>query len=166
MRTLFNATDTDGDGLITQRDYELRAERWAEVGQLNEQQTKRVKDLFQKAYRDDVDIEGGPVTFEQFFETSKKFSKAYFQERGELLYPSFFPVIDTDGDGLIDEREFTLSFKVIGLKEQDAKEAFQHLDTNQDGKIDKNEFCQAGLDFFTIRTEGHPSQYMFGPLAE
>ena len=62
---------------------------------------------------------------------------------------------DTNGDGSVDFKEFTLALDVLanGTPEQNLKQIFRVLDINNDGKIDVMELVEIVKDIFEVTKE-------------
>jgi len=164
MKTLFTRMDADGDGVITLKDYDLMTDRWAAAGNLNEAEAKEVKHGFSQLYRKFIHPDGHDTDFNSFLKFVKTSNKHDIRQTNEPLFARFFPIMDTNDDGFIDEKELKVFFKVIGCKAEDAVEAFKRLDTNHDGQLSKEEFKAAGHNFFLMEEEGDASELMWGPL--
>jgi len=78
--------------------------------------------------------------------------------------PIFFHAVDANGDGMIQEDEFSLFFQILGLDPKMAPDSFKAIDTNKDGQLSLEEFVQAGTEFFTSENEKCPSKHFWGPL--
>lgn len=85
----------------------------------------------------------GKISLEEYKAAARAFDRAI----GDTEAVNAFKVMDTDGDGFIDFKEFMKMF--IGgdngegrVKETEIKNAFQVFDMNGDGKISAEELCQ------------------------
>jgi len=156
--------DMNGDGVITAKDYELMADRWIEAGQLGEDDSRELRAGLNKVYRRSVHPDGHDTSFENALMQAKTCSKNEMCALNTPYFAKFFPIMDTNNDGFIDEKEFSVFFKVMRSDDEAARNTFKRLDTNHDGKISKEEFMAAGNNFFTLEEEGDASDEMWGPL--
>jgi len=116
-------------------------------------------------YLKGVVSDGTKLTEPVFVEAMKK--QLHSTKLKETLagpLPLYFYAVDANGDGLIQEDEFALFFKIFGLDPALAPASFKAIDTNHDGSISLDEFVTAGTDFFTSEDESSPSKYFWGPL--
>jgi len=163
MKTQFCRIDADGDGIITLNDFDVIADRWIEIGQLKGEKANDLKESYRQVYKEYYNAECCPTNFDQSLQYRKEQTEAN-KDTHIYTYPRLFSIIDTDKDGIIGEKEFSVFYKAYGISEEIAKESFRHLDTDQDGKMSRDEFLKASSNFYSLETEGDPSQYLWGPL--
>jgi len=167
MKTVFRRLDSDGDGTLTQRDVDIIADRWIEFGNLNEEDGDYMKKAFTQIYKDYYQSEGGTTDMDSYLKKVGGQTKEKLFATTSAVFPRFFKIIDSNHDGFIDKKEFSIHFKACGmLDEKMALEAFKHIDTNHDEVISTEEFNTAGNNFWQVETEGDSSQYMWGPLVD
>ncbi|CAH1987726.1 unnamed protein product, partial [Acanthoscelides obtectus] len=169
IRTFHGILDLNKDGVISFDDFKILAERFINLGHLQQEDIQKfqdlVKDLWEKQWG-----EINPynlVTVEKYLDTMHHvLNDKILVRKAHSFLPYLFKAIDKDGSGAISVEEFKLFFEVLGLKEQDAILAFRAIDSNGDGKISQKEFVKHGRDFFLTEDEDRISKYFWGPLAD
>ncbi len=79
-----------------------------------------------------------------------------------------FDAIDTDKDGHISVKEFTIYLKVVApdVTEDEAKHAFEVIDKDKNREISREEFFAAAKDFFYGVEETEVSRVFWGKLLD
>lgn len=70
-------------------------------------------------------------------------------------------LMDTNGDGRVDEDEFEVLLRARGLGREDCGLAFTHLDTDGDGAISVQEYIAAVRDYYTNPAEDTPGSWLY-----
>src|SRR6218665_2607418 len=82
-------------------------------------------------------------------------------------YLHLFGLLDVNGDGFLQEDEYSGSLVNVGIKDTSmARRAFESIDLNRDGKLSLDEFCPALLEYITSEDENSPYTLLWGPLVE
>ena len=113
-----------------------------------------------------MDPEGRLTDFEDFLEKMMSYPKSDHIADTLYIIEQFFGFIYTDKDGEISENEFAVFFQAYSIPEEWAQDFFNYLDTDKDGEISKEEFITAGINYFTLETEGNGSDYLWRPLVK
>ncbi|HEX7307391.1 EF-hand domain-containing protein [Lentzea sp.] len=74
---------------------------------------------------------------------------------------SLLDIMDTNGDGRVDEAEFGVLLRARGLSPRECGTAFAHLDTDGDGAISVDEYVAAVRDYYTNPAEGTPGSWLY-----
>ncbi|MGW4808140.1 EF-hand domain-containing protein [Kitasatospora sp. NPDC004272] len=80
------------------------------------------------------------------------------------LTRAFVDLIDTDGDGEVDEQEFQVWQQVFRTAPEDRAAAFRHLDTDASGKLSVDELLSALQEFYVSPDPAAPGNWLYGPL--
>lgn len=167
MRTYFDRIDFDKDGAITRADFEGMSKRFAT--QLPPDKAQDLDVTLTQVWDTHLKkIGNGRAIAEDDFVNGMK-QLAFNPAMKEAILgplPLFFHAVDTNGDQLIDEDEYTRFFKLIGLDEKMAPSSFQAIDDNGDGEISLEEFLESGEGFFLSEDTNSPSKLFWGPLVE
>jgi len=83
MKTFFNCLEQDGDGIITAKDFDLVASRWAQAGNMNAEDTEKFRQEYARIYTTYFHPEGGNQNFEGFSETDEETHKGRLPERNQ-----------------------------------------------------------------------------------
>lgn len=168
--TYFRHLDRDGSGAVEWKDFEVVIEnlRSAKGWSADEERYKRLvevqRDYWQKiAERVDKDGDGkvSPAEFNDFHESVGREIK----EQGRApawavaLVQAYHRVLDTTGDGTIDQSEYGAYLKALGSR-VDPGEAFRRLDLDRDGNIDIEEMEQLYAQYITSDNPGEPGNYL------
>lgn len=167
MRTFHGILDVNKDGVISYDDFKLLANRFIDLGHLDEQHSLEfqqcLKDLWERHWGEITPY--NLVTVEQYLEDMHHVLNDKSQmKRSHSFLPFLFKALDKDKTGKISESEFKIFFECLGLRDEDAVFAFRTIDTNGDGHITLKEFVSHGRDFFLTEDEERISKYFWGPL--
>jgi Ca2+-binding EF-hand superfamily protein len=173
LQLRFALLDTDGDGQITQQDYELLTLRLcAAFGHLpGSPGYERVRNAYLTLWermRTRMDHDGsGVVTLPQFLESCEKAiieRRDGFQRNLADLADLLFDLVDADENGVIDLAEFTTWMHSYGVGPRDTVDAFDLLDTDGDGVLSKPDVIDAAEQFYRSADPTVAGNWLFGPL--
>jgi Ca2+-binding EF-hand superfamily protein len=173
LQLRFALLDTDGDGQLTQQDYELVSLRLcAAFGHLpGSAGYERVRNAYLTLWerlRTRMDHDGsGVITLPQFLESCEKAiveRRDGFQRNIASLVELVFDLVDADANGLIDLPEFTTWMHSYGVGPRDTVGAFDLLDTDDDGMISKDQVAFAAEQFYRSAEPTSAGNWLFGPL--
>ncbi|KAF5285214.1 hypothetical protein FQR65_LT13329 [Abscondita terminalis] len=136
MRTFHGILDVNNDGVISYDDFKLLADRFVQLGHLND----KIKDEFHHHIKDLWENLWGEITPYNLVTVER-----YLEDMHHVLNDK---AIDKDKNGKITMEDFKLFFNCLGLKEVDAIFSFRTIDTNGDGKLTRKEFISHGRQFF------------------
>jgi len=169
MLTHFKRIDINGDGFVSRDDFKGLIRQLTQKAKLSEQRAFLMQRLVIQLWEDfwccgedkGFDYRLPPDEFIELMVNLLRLSdcKKLLEEPLGLL----FGVIDLDGNGLINEREWITYNETIGVSETDAKHSFSTC-FDQKSEITKADFISAGQMFFSSTDERHNSRYMWGPL--
>ncbi|AEW98523.1 EF-hand domain-containing protein [Streptantibioticus cattleyicolor] len=138
-RHIFTMLDTDGDGVISRREYLARPERAARaLGRDGDDPLVRAARVAHERVYASMDADGdGRVTFEEYatWAGGEVFDGVCRQALGAL-----FDLADADADGALARAEFTRLRSVLGNDAGNAAKAFDALDTDGDGRVGRDEY--------------------------
>jgi len=171
LQLRFALLDTDGNGYLSQEDYDLVTLRLcAAFGHLpGTAEYERVHNAYLKLWeqlRSRMDLDGtGRITLDQFMAGCER---AIHEQRP--LPPAHDPVdlifemVDADQNGVIDLVEFTTWMHAYGVGAQDTVEAFDLLDSDDDGVLSREEVSAAAQAFYGSTDPADVGNWLFGPL--
>jgi len=171
MATYFNIIETDSegnnDGILTRDDYGVLADRYSDLGKLDERTKKQIhRKLIQiyDTFFGDL-ANDGPID-------SKRFADAFISKGPELMiracsqfFGFYFDLVDINGDGVVSRQEYELFTKGFRLSEEGGQLSFAAVDVDGDGKISYEEFVSAGTDYFLGRG-GENIDHLYGKLID
>jgi len=164
IRTAFYRLDVDGDGVVSQQDFELIAEKVIKVGQFTGSRADEIRDNYLELWNKYFKRDGDEGTVEAFLLNFKNHGKSDLALVVTEQYGLFFDAVDNNNDGLIQLQEFINYYDALGINEEIAKKSFQGLDTNRDGVLSRDEFVTAAKDFSILEEPRFPADLLFGPL--
>jgi Ca2+-binding EF-hand superfamily protein len=141
-RRVFAMMDADGDSVISAHDYLSRIERVVKATGRTEDDplvaTARAEGL--KAWGVMDANADGRLTFDEYdaWVDGDKFDNVCRFALGAL-----FDLVDTDGDGALDQTEFTTLRIALNNPPGNAKAAFDALDSDGDGRIARDAYLAA-----------------------
>ena len=170
LQLRFALLDTDGNGYLSQRDYDLVTLRLcAAFGHLpGTEAYERVHNAYLQLWerlRSLMDVDGeGRISLSQFMNGCAKLIQeqrsAAVQDPVDLI----FDMVDADQNGVIDLAEFTKWMHAYGVGAQDTVEAFDLLDADDDGVLSRPEVAAAAQAFYASTDPADVGNWLFGPL--
>jgi len=174
LQLRFALLDTDGNGYLSQEDYDLVALRLcAAFGHLPDTPDyERVHNAYLQLWeqlRNRMDAEGsGRISLQQFMDGCEKLIEEHPGDGAPPLVHDpvdlIFDMVDSDQNGQIDLREFTTWMHAYGVGPQDTVEAFDLLDADGDGVLNRDEISAAAEAFYTSSDPADVGNWLFGPL--
>jgi len=166
LLSFFRKMNTEGDGRLSKGDYVRMADRYIELGNLDDVKAKQVHRKMIKIWTIffGSDSEDDTVDEATYIKAIRNHVDLILKCCVEF-FNLWFDVIDLSGEGIIQKEEFAMFLKVFGVEdESDAEKAFKVIDTNEDGQLSQDEFVDFGIEYFSSDDESLPSKFMFGPL--
>lgn len=169
---LFKFWDANGNGVLDQQDYEGVAERlsaergWAPgTDKYNFLRQRLIEDWneakkFADTNNDDkISLEEWLVFCETFM-NDKEMYKITVTNVADAIIDG----VDIDENGLIEQNEWELLFKIYGKQKDEATYAYGVMSENGTVDIDKAKVLSLLDDFFYSNDEAAKGNYMFGKL--
>jgi Ca2+-binding EF-hand superfamily protein len=173
LQLRFALLDTDGDGRLTQQDYELVCLRLCAAfghlpGTAGHERVRAAYLTLWERLRTRMDRDGsGVITLPQFLESCEKaivLRRDGFERNIAGLVELLFDLVDGDANGAIDLPEFTAWLHSYGVGPRDTVDAFDLLDADGDGAISKAEVAAAAEQFYRSADPAEAGNRLFGPL--
>ena len=154
--------DTDKDGIITRKDFELVAQRYKDLGDVSGEQLQRVQESLMKLC-DSVGLtdDTKQFTYEEF---KTRHANVNLLEVNNTLFRTIFNGLDINGNGVVSMKEWELHYKCMGLDPKYAKASFEAMDTNGNGVVSLEEFTAYHVEFFSTTENKLNSAILYGPL--
>ncbi|MFI9552758.1 EF-hand domain-containing protein [Nonomuraea endophytica] len=174
LRRLFDAIDTDGNGVITRHDLTLLSARYIselglEPGQPQAERTTAVTERFWDQLIAPMDADGSgevtPAELHAALEHLLLGDRAAYAATIRASNDVYFDLCDTDGSGQISEREFVrLMSTTCGIPAGDAARTFRSLIPAGQETMTRENWHQAMLAFFYDEDPDAPANNLFGQL--
>ena len=174
MRRMFRAYDANCDGFLTLEDFTTHAYTLAAARGDAVDATGLIATLtgFWGALAGAADTDrDGRVSPDEFMAFAGRIS-ADLQRAADAGAPwpltgwidALYQIIDADGDGRIDAREYAQWIDALGLAgDTDTDAAFRGFDKNADGYLSREEFALANQQFWLSRDAHAPGHRLIGP---
>lgn len=170
LQLRFALLDTDGNGYLSQEDYDLVTLRLcAAFGHLpGTPEYERVHNAYLKLWeqvRSRMDLDGtGRITLDQFMNGCERLQQEQSHTFAHDPVDLIFDMVDADENGVIDLIEFTTWMHAYGVGAQDTVEAFDLLDSDDDGVLSRPELAAAAQAFYASTDPADVGNWLFGPL--
>jgi juvenile hormone diol kinase len=167
---LFQVYDADGNGTVTQEDFELIFQNLAKFRNL-EANTPQYDQLHAKFMEDwehlrkDADKDNdGKVQLQEWLEHGDRriHDQSMYQTVVDLAN-QVFELLDLDSNGFITVNEYKTIMSSWHVSENVAAETFPKLDLNGDGNISKEELVELVRQFHASDDPQAPGNSFFGP---
>ncbi len=166
---LFQVYDVDGNGTITQEDFELIFQNLAKFRNLeaNTPQSDQLHAKYMEGWelvKKNADKDNdGKVQLEEWLEHAARLI------HDESMYQTIvgfvnqlFDLLDLDGNGVITIKEYKTILSSWHVSEDLAAETFPKLDLNGDGHISKEEFMELARQFHASDDPQAPGNWFLG----
>jgi Ca2+-binding EF-hand superfamily protein len=170
LQLRFALLDTDGNGYLSQEDYDLVTLRLcAAFGHLpGTAAYERVHNAYLKLWeqlRSRMDLDGtGQISLDQFMIGCERLLLEQPQPPAHDPVDLIFDMVDADQNGVIDLTEFTTWMHAYGVGAQETVEAFDLLDADDDGVLSRPEMEAAARAFYASNDPADVGNWLFGPL--
>ncbi|MGH6656337.1 MAG: EF-hand domain-containing protein [Actinocrinis sp.] len=173
LQLRFALLDTDGDGRISQHDYELVCLRLCSAfghlpGSAGYERVRLAYLTLWERLRARMDHDGSAVvTLPQFLDSCAKTlveRRDGFERNLGGLVDTVFDLVDGDANGLIDLPEYSAWMHAYGVGPHDTLDAFDLLDSDGDGAVTKTEMAVAAEQFYRSTDPEAAGNWLFGPL--
>lgn len=168
----FDLIDTNGDGRISQEDFDLIVTRMGKEFAQTPQSPKyrALSDAYRALWegmRQSLDADGdGSVSREEYV-TGLRSDAAKGESYRQLIEPVAKAIIrlcDTNGDGKLDSEELAKAHTGLGMGDKDHKAAMARIDLDGDGYVSEAELAKAIEEFFLSEDEDAGGNHLFGKI--
>jgi Ca2+-binding EF-hand superfamily protein len=168
---MFAVNDQNGDGVVTQEDYEAAVISLAGFRGLAPG-TSEYEDLHAKMLahwndlREKVDIDrDNRVTLEEWLAYWDKVlaTEGEYERISRPLSHVVFQTLDRNSDNQISLDEYTQWLSQWAIDEKVAADCFARLDLNKDGRITADEWAEVVRDFFQSKDSSSLGNWLLGP---
>ncbi len=165
----FGALDADGDGRLTEDDFEVFALRLVQAfgeppGSPSALAVRhRYRELWRAvASRSDADDDGAvsPVEYLRWLDAAT-WDDGFDQDVLPLA-EAVVRLLDADADGVVDGVEFTRLLRACGLSDDEAATAFADVDRDRDGAVSVAEIVAVVRGFCLDPAPGSAGHWLFG----
>ncbi|MDX6742180.1 EF-hand domain-containing protein [Actinocorallia sp. A-T 12471] len=162
IRGVFTAMDADGDGALTESDFQELAARWTAVrADGDHARLTRVMTGWWSTLRAAADADGdGRVTLEEVLAVVDVLPT--MPEAVNATAEAMFETVDANGDGRISRQEYRTLIEAWTGRPTDTDLIFPRLDLDGDGYLSRAEFLLLWRDFWAGETPGTPGAWLFG----
>ncbi|MFJ9818444.1 EF-hand domain-containing protein [Streptomyces sp. NPDC101151] len=173
MAKLFGAYDTDGNGYLERRDFEILADRICKnFSDSGSTRAAAVSAVFQEVWEDmasRIDLDGDQrISLDEFItdklEAARVGADTSRIRKREDVRRRLFEAMDRDRDGRVSLDEHQGFFGAFGVSATDAEIAFARLDADGDGFLSVDEMVEATLEYNTSTDAQADSSGLLGPL--
>ncbi|NEO99787.1 MAG: calcium-binding protein [Symploca sp. SIO2E9] len=166
---LFQVYDADGNGTVTQADFETIFQNLAQARNLeaNSSEYNQIHAKFMEDWehlQKDADKDNdGKVQLEEWLEHGdRRINDQSMYQTVVDLANQVFELLDLDGNGVITINEYKTILSSWRVPEKIAEEIFPKLDFNDDGHISKEELVELMRQFHTSDDPDAPGNLFFG----
>ncbi|MBD3139794.1 EF-hand domain-containing protein [Microbispora bryophytorum] len=163
---VFRAMDVDGDGRLTEADFQALARRWTAVaGSVDPERLAAVMTgwwpVLQTASGPDGD---DAVTLDEVLLVVEGLGDR--ADAVSATADAMFEAVDLDGDGFISRSEYGVLVETWNGTPAATDEIFPRLDLDGDGHLTRDEFRTHWTEFWAGDNPSAPGSYVFGALVE
>ncbi|MFG2071184.1 Ca2+-binding protein, EF-hand superfamily [Nonomuraea maritima] len=159
---VFRAMDVDGDGRLTESDFQALADRWTAVaGPVDPHRLASVMTGWWPVLQDASDGDG--VTLDEVLLVVDGLDGMTDAVAGTA--DAMFEAIDLDGDGFISRSEYAALIETWSGAPTATDDVFPRLDLDGDGHLTREEFRTHWTEFWAGDNPNAPGSYVFGPPA-
>jgi Ca2+-binding EF-hand superfamily protein len=161
---VFHSMDVDGDGYLTEHDFEALTDRWNAIQgwEPTSPHHERMRAVMMGWWQalDGAAEEPGKVALDDVMRVADQLHLA--PEAVHATATSMFEAVDADGDGMLELVEYQEMVKAWKQHDTGVDEMFHLLDGDGDGVLSKDEFTSLWADFWMGDDDRSPSQWVFG----
>ncbi|MEU9197921.1 EF-hand domain-containing protein [Streptomyces hundungensis] len=166
----FDLIDTNGDGKISQEDFDLIVARMGqEFAQAPESPKYRaLSDAYQALWegmRQALDTDGdGSVSREEYVAglRSDAATGEGYRQHIQPVAKAIIDLCDTNGDGKLDGAELAKAHTGLGMGDADHEAAMARIDLDGDGYVTEAELAKAIEEFFLSEDANAGGNHLFG----
>ena len=167
---LFRFNDLDGDGKITEEDFDRVMSNYAQIYGVAPD-SPELEDLSRRYHEQWTQLQAfdgdgdGAVGLEEYLAGSEAWiaDRAAFEASIDAMIGAFYAIVDRDKDGRVSEEELSLNWRAHGLEESSARVTFAKLDRDGDGKVTKDEMVNAVLETYFSEDPEAPGNWIALP---
>ncbi|HEX4059531.1 MAG TPA: EF-hand domain-containing protein [Streptosporangiaceae bacterium] len=156
---VFGAMDSDGDGYLTEHDFQALADRW--VALRGDGDHARLVQIMMGWWATLRDAAGtGQITIDDVLAVVDQLGKMPEAVTGTA--EAMFEAVDENGDGRISAAEYRQLIEAWNGRETATDEAFARLDLNHDGCLSRAEFTLHWTEFWAGDDPSAAGSWTFG----
>lgn len=167
-RNFFRFLDVDRDGVVSFRDYEILAKRFAELAGMPDLDAEEVRKSCLRWWwvmEKTIGKKTENMTENSFVESiTTMMTSPHVNARFSMAstWGAMFDVLDSDRDGQVTSEQLQLFYRCHGITDEFYVESvFRNLDTNRDGLVSRQEFIQALQEFWFGGNPNEDFSFMF-----
>lgn len=162
VSTVFEAMDADGDGYLTEPDFQALAGRWTAIrGPAGGDRLTEIMLGWWETLRAAADEDRDDrVTVDEVLRVVDRLPAMLDAVRATAV--AMFEAVDADGDGRIAAAEYRQLVEAWNGRPTDTDEVFPLLDADGDGFIDAEEFVALWTEFWAGDDPSAPGTWVFG----